>query len=164
METRSLTPALPDLSEPCCPRDPVCTVPELKIPPESVMPSMEEGTVDESRSELSAAEAQWVRELAGESLNAEHVHSDVGVATCCQAEITIDEAMAVYRASCMCLGEEEEARAEGMKERPLSMGEESMPTTIGVIDEVLSMTDNSAQDVLGAGAAEARKWEAVERG
>eukprot|EP00965_Chrysotila_dentata_P169223 5588816-Pleurochrysis_carterae.AAC.1 len=122
---------------------------------------MEEGEVDESRPSLSPDEARYVREVAAkvasaESLRAERECTSVGAIASCRVELSIDEAMALYPASCMRLAEDEEATKEGVLEPLLEAGEDPPPTTLVVVEEILTASDVYAQSVLGKKAARAR--------
>eukprot|EP00965_Chrysotila_dentata_P086793 2864693-Pleurochrysis_carterae.AAC.1 len=136
---------------------------------------MEEGEVDESRPSLSPDEARYVREVAAkvvkelywpvrlrvwkasaESLRAERECTSVGAIASCRVELSVDEAMALYPASCMRLAEGEEPTEEGILELLLEAGEDPPPTTLRVADEALTASDVYAQAVLGKKAARAR--------
>eukprot|EP00965_Chrysotila_dentata_P001982 64667-Pleurochrysis_carterae.AAC.1 len=173
-ERSMLTPDSPDTSEPqdvpepYDPREPICPPVEPRLPPRYVRPGMEEGEVDKSRPSLSPDEARYVREVAAklvkelywpvrlwiwkgsaESLRAERERTSVGAIASCRVELSIDEAMALYSASCMRLAEVEEPTEEGVLEPLLDAGEDPPPTTLGYVDEALTASDVYAQAVLG---------------
>eukprot|EP00965_Chrysotila_dentata_P124939 4130120-Pleurochrysis_carterae.AAC.1 len=64
--------------------------------------------------------------------------------------------MALYPASCMLPAEGEEVTEEGVEEPLVEAGEDPPPTTLGVVDEILSTSDNFARTVLGKKAARTR--------
>eukprot|EP00965_Chrysotila_dentata_P009944 324174-Pleurochrysis_carterae.AAC.1 len=64
--------------------------------------------------------------------------------------------MALYPASCMQMAEDEEATEEGVEEPLVDAGEDPPPTTLGVVDEILSTPDSCAQRALGKKATRAR--------
>eukprot|EP00965_Chrysotila_dentata_P042508 1409830-Pleurochrysis_carterae.AAC.1 len=56
----------------------------------------------------------------------------------------------------MHLAEDEEATEEGVEEPLIEAGEDPPPTTLGVVDEILTASDSFARMVLGKKAARAR--------
>eukprot|EP00965_Chrysotila_dentata_P252712 6210835-Pleurochrysis_carterae.AAC.2 len=121
----------PDVSEPYDARERICSTAEPRLPPGYVRPGMEEGEVDDLRPTLSPDEARYVREVAAkvvkelywpvrlriwkasaESLRAEWMCTSVGAITSCRVELSVDEAMAPYPASCMRLADGEEPTEE----------------------------------------------------
>eukprot|EP00965_Chrysotila_dentata_P139060 4598618-Pleurochrysis_carterae.AAC.1 len=142
MGDRSLTPASPDLSEPCYdPRGPVCAAPEMEVLPGYFMPSMHESEVVESLPELSQKDAQYVLKLVAnvandlywqlrvrfcafrQSLCTQRTQIILVLARllpCCWAKLTLDEAMAVYSASCIdALGRKGRSSSKGAEKPSL---------------------------------------------